>query len=143
MAAYARTLKDTPFAHQGKTPGKMLDCIGVVTVSALHFEDLAPPARAWLADPEFRGYTPTPNVRKLMKATHKYLNPIHVGAARLADILLFHFFGEPMHFGIISEVTPRRLVVHGYSIVGKVCENSIDAAWRARTVAAYSFKGLA
>jgi len=143
VAAKARSLLGTPFAHQGKTPGVALDCIGSVAVVALEFEDLAPAARAWLADPEFRGYTPQPNVRKLLKATHKYMDPISKAAAGLADVLLFKFFDEPMHFGIISAVKPRRLVVHAYSMVGRVVENGIDDTWRARIVEAYRFKGLA
>lgn len=140
IAARARSLIGIPFGHQGWSR-VFIDCIGVVVVVGL--EEGIPEAPAWLADQEFKGYSRLPNVQKLLKAGRKYLNPIEHAAAGLGDILLFSFFGEPMHFGIISQEQPRRLMVHAYALVGSVCENGIDQKWQRRIVGAYRYRGVA
>ncbi len=140
IVAEARPWVGTPFQHAAYLKGIATDCIGLIVGVGLAVK--VAEARAWLADPEFRGYTPTPNVPKLRKAAARYLDPIKPWELRLGDIPLLSFFGEPMHFAIVSCESPR-MMIHGYSLVGKVCENGIDAKWTRRIVGAYRYRGVA
>ncbi len=141
IAAEAWTWRGTPFAHQHYLKGYACDCIGLVVGVALALK--MPEAKAWLADREFRGYTPEPNVEKLRKAAAKYLDPIEPADSTLGDILLFSFRGDPMHFGIIAKIEPRKIIVHAYSLAGRVVDNGLEDRWQKRIVGAYAYRGIA
>lgn len=135
----ARDWIGTPWLHQASLKGIGCDCIGVVRGVADAFGSLE--SKAWKADAEFRGYGPTPVPEKLLAGCAKYLDPIKPGEAQAGDILLFAFAGEPMHFGILTENTPR-MMVHGFQRVGKVVENSLGEKWDRRLVGAYRYRGI-
>jgi NlpC/P60 family putative phage cell wall peptidase len=141
IAAEARAWLGTPFQHHACMRGVACDCIGLVAGVALALGVAEAPL--WLADAEFRGYTPTPNPEKLTRAVRKYLDPVSAGDVAQGDVLLFTFTGEPMHFAILAQATPRPMMVHGYQIAGRVIENGLDAKWRRRIVGAFRYRGVA
>lgn len=140
IVSLARSWLGTTWQHQACLKGVACDCIGLVVGVAKELG--LPEALAWLSDAEFRGYSPLPNVDKLQRACAKYLERIPVNAMELGDIPLMTFAKEPMHFGIISQVYPRWLMVHAYATIGYVVENGIDAKWQRRIVGAYRYRGL-
>ncbi len=138
----ARTQLGVPFHHGQATPGVGSDCIGllVIVADALGL----PEASSWRHDPRFKGYGRTPEPRLLLAACAAYLDSISISSARLGDILVFAFVRDPsrqpMHFGILSCASPRR-VIHAYERVGRVVENGADASfWRA--IAAFRLRGV-
>lgn len=126
----ARSELGTPFAHQGRIPGKRLDCAGLlVRVATL----LGVP----VIDRE--GYARRPSNSLLESALDKQPG-IEQCPVELSPGLLFlmRFRGEPQHLGVCTGET----LIHSYEPVGKVCEHRIDDAWQRRIVRAYRFKEM-
>lgn len=138
IVAEARRWIGTPYSHQACLFGIGCDCIGLVAgvAKALGVRE----ADLWLTDSRFRGYGRTPKPDELLAACALYLDQINVLGACLGDILLFTFLKEPMHFGIISEVSPR-YVIHAYAPVERVIENSLTGKWERRVIGAYRYRG--
>lgn len=141
IVAEARSWIGTPWMHQASLKGVGADCIGLIVGVAEAFK--MPEAPAWKADRRFSGYGPTPVVDKLLAACAVYLDPVKVESATLGDILLFTYLKQPVHFGIVSETSPRFSVVHAYGPVRRVTENPIDEKWRARVAHAFRYRGKA
>lgn len=138
IVAEARSWLGTPYQHQASLKGVATDCIGLVVGVARKFN--LPEAALWSNDIRFRGYARTPNPQELLLAAGAYLDRLVPAQAGLGDILLFTFLKEPMHFGIISGLSPL-CAVHAYGTVGKVVENSIVGKWERRIVGAYRYRG--
>jgi len=129
IIAAARECLETPFRHQGRRIGQGLDCAGVVAHVAdrlgLHYDA-----------PTNYGRTP---YRGLLEATldaQTCLDRVQVMQA--GDVLLMKWKAEPMHLAVWTGET----VIHAYESVGKCVEHGLDAAWRARIVRAYRFRGV-
>lgn len=139
MVLQARAWLGTRWQHQASLRGVGSDCIGLIAGVA---RELHIPGGAEFADDvEVRGYGREPDVAMLTKACTKYLDPIDIRVARMADIFLFRHNGEPRHFGIITKRYPD-YVVHAYAQARKVVENSIDEVWRSRIVSAWRYRGV-
>jgi len=124
----ARAQIGTPFKHQGRIPGKALDCIGLAIVVA----------RNWYDIPDTDAYGRTP-FRGLLEAgfdTHPLLERTRSPDA--GNILLMRFGSYPQHVAICAGDT----IIHSYSTVGKVVEHRFSDVWRARTVCVYRFRDM-
>ena len=124
----ARAELNTPFIHQGRLPGKALDCAGLaVTV-----------ARNWYEVHEPRAYGRSPHLGLLQQWVEAQpfieRGPVEAGA-----ILLMRFGIEPQHLAICAGDT----IIHSYSRVSKVVEHNFSPVWRARVVRSYRFKDVA
>lgn len=139
VLAEARQWIGTPFHHQAALRGIGCDCIGFVAGVARQIGVREAPQ--WFDDIRFRGYGREPDPMKLRAACAEYLDPVRIPELRVADIILFTFFKEPMHFGFLSACEPRR-ILHAYEPVGRVTENSLDAKWQRRVIGGYCFRGL-
>lgn len=133
ILATARACIGTPFGHQGRIPGLLLDCAGLVIhvahqIGADYFD--------------VPGYGRQP-YRGLMVGTldgQPCLDRVPVIADRLpGDVLLMRFQREPQHVAICAGAT----VVHSYADAGKVCEHDLTAEWVVRITAVYRFKAVA
>lgn len=127
----ARSFMGTPFVHQGRIPGRALDCAGLVIVVArtLNIEHF-----------DVDGYGRNPH-QGLLEATidrNNCLFSVALNEISPGDILLMRFAREPQHLAIYAGET----LIHSYEAVGKVCEHGIDATWRSRIVKAYRFDGV-
>lgn len=129
IIAAARAEVGTPFMHQGRIPGKALDCAGLAVVVASQ----------WHAVEQPRAYGRSPHLGLLQQwvEAQDFLQPI---ASPVAGCLLLMRFGtEPQHLAICA----GDKIIHSYGSVGKVVEHNFSDVWRARVVKAYRFKDVA
>jgi cell wall-associated NlpC family hydrolase len=133
----------TPWVHQQGLRRVGTDCIGLIVGvgKALGVAE----AYAFAADNEVRGYGPEPNVKMLIAACERYLDPGIEN--RPGDIVLMAYDKpRPMHFGILTGPDPhtgQQRMIHGWAYARRVVEHGIDAVWAQRIVRTFSYRGLA
>ena len=128
ILAAARSMLDTPFVHQGRLPGKALDCAGLIITIADNIGVERVDVQAYGRNP-FHG---------LLEATlndQPSLIRISITDIAAGDILLMRFEKEPQHIAIFAGQT----IIHSWSAPGMVVEHRLDDAWRRRIVGAYRF----
>ena len=127
----ARKHLDTPFVHQGRLPGKALDCAGLVVIVARNLGiDLL----------DTQGYGRNPNgALEAVIAAQTCVDQVPIDQRQPGDILTMRFAREMQHVAICSGET----VIHSYEAVGKVCEHRLDDVWIRRIVRVYRVRGLA
>lgn len=128
VLAAARAELETPFRHQGRLPGKALDCAGLAVVVAKHWHEPVEPAAY--------GRSPHQGLLEYWLEQQPFLERIpkpEVGA-----LLLMRFSKEPQHLAVCAGDT----IIHSYGQIGKVTEHRFSDVWRARVVRTYRFKDL-
>jgi cell wall-associated NlpC family hydrolase len=128
--AAAKSYIGTPFHHQGRLPGVGLDCAGVVVCAA---------AACGIDIRDVRGYGRVPAGGMLEQAVLDHCDRVPLNEIRSSDIMLFCFLREPQHLAVFD----NGMLIHAYSSVGKVVENSFDDVWRARLRGCYRLKAMA
>lgn len=139
IVAEARTWSGTRWQHQASLKGIGCDCIGFVAGVARELGISG--ADEFFRDERVRGYSRQPDPAMLYATCTRYLDAIAVDAARIGDILLFRFRGEPQHFALLSRSDPDYML-HGYAQARKVIETRVDDLWRSRIIGAWCFRGL-
>lgn len=129
IIAAARAELDTPFVHQGRLPGKALDCAGLAVVVASHWHAVLEPA----------AYSRGPSGGQLESWLDKQDFLARVAMPQPGDILLMRFASEPQHLAVYAGPN----IIHSYEAVGRVVEHILDDKWRRRIVCVYRFKDLA
>ncbi len=130
ILAAARACLGTPFLHQGRIPGRALDCAGLLIAIAqavgADYRDVA-------------GYGPNPSGGLLEAALDDQpcLERVPVHARCPGDLLLMRFDADPQHLAVLTGET----IIHAYANVGTVCEHRLSAVWTARIVRVYRFRG--
>lgn len=128
IVAAARAELGTPFKHQGRIPGKELDCIGLALIVA----------RKWYDLPDTEAYGIMPIGGKLESGFDSHPLLERVKEAQAGDILIMRFGTYPQHVAICAGDT----IIHSYSSVGKVVEHRYSDVWRKRTVRVYRFRDV-
>ncbi|MFP4615561.1 MAG: peptidase P60 [Thiohalorhabdus sp.] len=132
VQATARGMVGTPFRHQGRRPGRGLDCAGVVIETAralgLAFED-------------WRAYSRYPDGRTLERILDRCLE--RAPEPTPGGVLLFRFDALPQHVAVATERRGLIYLVHSYSRIGRVVEHRLDERWQACLVRAYRWEGVA
>ncbi len=126
----ARGTLGTRFRHQGRVPGRGLDCAGVVVAAA---------QAVGIAGYDVAGYGRLPQgdaMRRHLEAAG--CREIEVKAAKPGDIYLMRFDADPQHLALVTDIG----VLHAYAGVGRVVEHRLDDIWRARIVSAYRLPGV-
>lgn len=133
IVAAARACMDTQFRHQGRLPGKGLDCAGLCVVAL---------RAAGVEMRDVKAYGRVPNEGRLQQAIDAQpgLRRIALADADAGDVVLIRFGAEPSHVGILSA---QDCIIHAYERIGRVVEHRIDetlklqivAAWRAQVPA--------
>jgi NlpC/P60 family putative phage cell wall peptidase len=142
IVAAAQAWIRTPYQHQASLRGVGVDCIGLIR-GAARDAGLVDPFAAGMAR-DYEGYSAKPNPRLLLAACYRFMNPIEVESARLADVLVFAFpergIKDPQHFGIISRLDPT-YIIHSIAPF-RVVEHRVDEVWRSRIVGAFRLRGV-
>jgi cell wall-associated NlpC family hydrolase len=125
----ARSQIGMPFRHQGRVPGKALDCAGLAAYVA---------QQIGVEYNEWPGYGRTPHKGLLQSVLDAQPCLMRVPDRQPGDILLMKWNKEPMHVAICAGAN----IIHAYEAVGQVCEHALDAEWIKRIVQVYRFKGL-
>ena len=130
LIAAARAEIGTPFRHQGRLPGKALDCAGLLVIAGR--------AAGYEINDVF-GYGRLPESGLLEKALddQQCLERVF-GPPQAGDVLLMKFAGDPQHLALYAGET----IIHAYADVKQVCEHLYDADWQAKTVRVYRFVGV-
>lgn len=130
----ARQWIGTPFAHQGRTCGAGVDCIGLVVgvVQA-----------AGLPVDDRRDYARTPHGGELARALADQLDRIDLADAGPGDIALIAWRREPMHVGWLTDYVHGGLgLLHALESFGAVTEHRMDAHWRSLVRGVFRVRGL-
>ena len=131
----ARTWKGTPYHHQGRVKGVGVDCIGLI------LGVLEECGMVGLDCPEYRRYPRVPPRGKSMlhyfdKGCGKRLPVPEPG-----DIVIF-WMSEQSKKAQHCALKTDRGILHTYSDIGKVVENTFDDYWQDRVICAYHAPGV-
>jgi len=123
----ARQWLGTPFRHQGRQPGRGLDCVGLVVCAARH---------CGLREYDLTNYARLPRgdaLRGHVQAAG--LEEVDLRQALPGDVLLMRFIREAQHLALVTD----RGILHAHQQVGRVVEHRLDDGWRRRVVGVYRF----
>ena len=130
IVAIARTQIKTPFRHQGRIPGKALDCAGLIVHIAhelgLDYVDQTNYPRRPYAGLLEAALDAQPCLRRVERAP------------QTGDVLLFRIASDPQHLAICAGET----IIHAWAEPGCVSENIFTAKWRSQLVRVYEFTGV-
>lgn len=130
ILAAARAQIGTPFHHQGRVPGRALDCAGLV----IHVAQTL-----GIAHSDVAAYGRRPASSLLENTLDSQPELVLVtGKPQPGDILLMRFSGEPQHLAIYTGEN----IIHSYLSVGQVVEHRYSDLWKMRTVRVYRFAGI-
>jgi len=128
IVACARTALGTPFLHQGRQPGRGLDCAGLV---------LWVGHALGLTDFELTNYPRLPEEDRLLDLAAR-AGFIETRAPRPGDVHCLRLLQHPQHLAIATEAG----IIHACQRRGQVIEHRLDTGWRARIVASYRYPGV-
>lgn len=135
IVSYVRSLKGTPFVHQGRVPGVGIDCVGLLILTGRHLGLCAP-------DFDFTGYSRFPD-GSMLKVLKKHLSPIPYNDATFGDVVAFMCdknLNEPQHVAVLVPYHKDVFgIVHASSDDGKVIEQRMVFGPHLRFVQAFRF----
>lgn len=126
----ARTLINTPYQHQGRTPGVGLDCIGVIIVVGHQLK---------LFDYDYTNYSRDPD-GQLVKIVEKHCQKLP--SLTEGAIAVFKLSAIPHHVGIISKFRDNWGLIHAYQNTGKVREHQLIKWWQDKLVGVYGLPNV-
>lgn len=139
----ARKWLDTPFAHQGRTLGRGLDCVGLPLMIA---EELG--LKDKLGEPlngaSYAVYSPQPLGDYVYQICLKHLVYKPTREMQPGDILSVKVLTAPCHVAMVGKDRAGRLtIIHAYSGgAAKVVEHLLDEKWRARIAGCFAYPGI-
>lgn len=141
----ARTWIGTKYHHQGRLKKSAqgnggVDCIGLVIGVA---DELAicDDQGDLLSKHDITGYSMQPEGEKLVHSMAAHLKIIPQDKMQVGDILLFKFWKEPQHVGILSKYPTGGFgLIHCNSTSGSVVEQPLSDTWRRMITHIYRFK---
>jgi cell wall-associated NlpC family hydrolase len=140
ILAAARAEVGTPFRHQGRAPGRALDCAGLMIVIASRIG-------ADVIDSQAYARRPSSALLETALDIQPCLTRVALDAIAPGDILLMRFDGDPRHLAIFvgrCDTYQDDGIIHAWAAqTRKVCEHRLTPDWRARIVRAYRFTGAA
>jgi cell wall-associated NlpC family hydrolase len=136
IVAYARETLGTPYAHQQRINGLAIDCAGVIIYvgrrMGLNFEEIT-------------GYSRLPKPDEMRGALDANLVRIDKNLVKPGDVIWMRIKDLPQHLGIVGDYhAGGNSMIHAYNSGGirKVVEHALDATWKSRIVAAWSYPGV-
>ena len=127
----ARGFLGTPFRHQGRVPGRGLDCAGVIVCAA---------RALGLNAYDVTGYGRLPHGGVLSRHLQAAgCTEIPIAEVRPGDLYLMRFDHYPQHLALVTDLG----ILHAYAEIGRVVEHRLDDVWRARIVAGLRLPGAA
>lgn len=126
----ARSYLGTPFRHQGRRPGKGLDCVGLILVAA---------REAGVDLEDYPGYGRQPQSVVMGEVLAERLEIILPARLRPADVLWLHFGSDPYHLALYTE---RATLIHALAERG-VVEHGFRPPWPGRVRGYYRIPHIA
>ncbi len=141
----ARTWIGTKYHHQGRLKKSVncsggVDCIGLV-VGVCKELGVADTDGICLTSYDRTNYSMQPEGEKLVKSISAHLCSVELTKMRVGDILLFKFWKEPQHVGILSKYSTGGFgLIHCNSTSGSVVEQPLSDTWIRMITHVYRFK---
>lgn len=129
----ARSYLGAPFVHQGRLREVGIDCAGLLTCVSYD---------VGLQDVRITEYSRQPDPRRFRELTNEYLRPVDFRSLGPGDILTFSILGAEQHYGLLTEVNPKRFI-HAYESVGRCVEQELTLPWLRRIRGCYRFPEVA
>jgi cell wall-associated NlpC family hydrolase len=121
--ARARTLRDAPYRHRGRSPAGV-DCIGLVVYALAPLRDLH----------DRRVYSPAPDGVQLRDALVEHFGD-PVTDLQPGDVVLLRWHQHPNHVALVTDYPTGGLaLLHSYAQVGRVVEHRLAEPWPRRIV---------
>ncbi len=133
IIAEARALKGTPYGHQGRTPGKIIDCIGV-PICILKKLNARDEEFFKILEQEYRAYSRASLGNSLYDACKRFIPEVPPYKRQPSDLVLFLMDKELRHAAILTE---RNTVIHAYAEVGECVEHVYSEKWQLSTFAVF------
>jgi cell wall-associated NlpC family hydrolase len=145
ITAQARSWLGTKYHHQGRLKKSKrgpcgVDCIGLVigVIDELGLQDGQ--GKPLSQHDEFN-YSMYPERGRLVASISKHLREIPAEKMREGDVLLFKFFTDPQHVGLLTQYPTGGLgVIHCTSTSGWVVEQPFSDGMRRMLTHVYRFK---
>ena len=143
----ARTWLGTKYHHQGrlKKSDKYsggVDCIGLV-IGIINELNICDDQGCLLSKHDRTDYSRSPQSAKLSECFGLYLDLIELADMNPGDILLFKFWQDPQHVGIVSDYPTGGLgLIHCHSSSGCVVEQPLSPTWQRMVTHAYRFRSV-
>lgn len=127
----ARELVGTPFRHQGRVPGRGLDCLGVIVCVGRALK---------LFSHDRRDYPRVaPDGETLFREVARAgFTPIDPALAGPGDVYVMAMTRDPQHVALVTD----RGILHAWLAARAVVEHGLDEFWASRIVAAFRFPGV-
>jgi len=105
-----------------------MDCVGLIIASV---------RKCGCVVPDHSGYGTFPGRKRLLTTLEIFCDSIPPKEAGAGDIVLMQFNQDPKHVGLLTD----KGVIHSSEMFNKVCEHSIDEAFKRRIKRAYRIRG--
>ena len=131
----AQSYLGTPFAHQGRTKGLGVDCLGLVV-------GVANNVGIDTSDDE-TNYGPNPSGTRMVASLKKHMKRVPMKIDRKpGDVALMRWgrpghLGPPQHIAFIGSRGDHLTLIHAAGQFGKVVEHRLTADWEPNIVAIY------
>lgn len=143
----SRTWLGTKYHHQGRlkksTSGNGgVDCIGLV-IGVIDELAICDDKGRLLSKYDQAGYSMHPEGSRLSETMESHLLSVEFSDMQAGDILLFKFWKEPQHVGILSNYPTGGLgFIHCNSSSGAVVEQPLTDIWSRLITHIYRFKSV-
>lgn len=143
----ARTWLGTKYHHQGRLKKSSsgnggVDCIGLV-IGVIDELAICDNKGCVLSKYDQTGYSMHPEGSRLPETMEAHLDIIHYTEMQPGDILLFKFWNEPQHVGILSQYPTGGMgFIHCNSTSGSVVEQPLTKTWSRLITHVYRFKSI-
>lgn len=145
VVAQARTWLGTKYHHQGRlkkstTHTGGVDCIGLV-IGIINELKICDSRGFCLSKYDSTNYSMSPQTTKLAEILGDHLELVSIAKIKAGDILLFKFWQNPQHVGIVSDYPTGGLgLIHCNSSSGCVLEQPLSDSWKKMITHAYRFR---
>jgi len=141
----ARSWLGTKYHHQGRlkksaNTGGGVDCIGLV-IGVADELNICDEQGNLLSLYDRTNYCMYPEGEKLAHSISAHLSSVDPAKMQVGDVLLFKFWKEPQHVGILSYYPTGGFgLIHCNSTSGSVVEQPLSDSWMRMVTHTYRFK---
>lgn len=145
IVAQARTWIGTKYHHQGRLKKSLrgrggVDCIGLI-VGVIEELGLQDGEGNLLSDHDEFNYSMYPEKGRLVSNMAKHLRQVPIEQMREGDVLLFKFYNDPQHVGLLTRYPSGGVgVIHCTSSSGWVVEQPFSQGMLRMLTHVYRFK---
>jgi cell wall-associated NlpC family hydrolase len=133
----ARSMIDTPWRHQGRVPGKALDCTGLI-VKVGHL------AHVLSEEVDYTRYNRYPDPDDLRRHLAKFAVRKRWEDRKVGDIIEFavEHVNFPCHLGILTEKEGVPYLIHAQMMRRKVVEHEFSEDWVKQATKVFKYPGV-